>query len=377
MKILYATYRYDPTNPDSGSSVDYQRHQALLQAGFEVCVAGPITDKVTILERIELSAWRLYKKWTGKSGIKFPLSLAWRASRTLQAIEKEWKPDVIFSIFPSFFVFHSPQSPTIWELDTTFLGQEEFFPQYGSLPLSISVWEEKKALTRAARIITMSEWSKKTLINQYKISGEKIEIIPMPSALPEEIIPSALEKKELSSPLKLLLVGRVYQRKGIDIAIETARQLNTQGHPTQLTICGMDAPTDEYPSFIRFVGNYKKSDPAQLKEYASWYEWAHLLIHPARFEAAGIVPSEAAAFGTPTITNNVGGLATTVKHGESGIVLPRSSPPEAYVQAIRELIADTEKYYALCKSTRQRYERELNSKAAGNRFTEILQSVII
>jgi glycosyltransferase involved in cell wall biosynthesis len=97
-----------------------------------------------------------------------------------------------------------------------------------------------------------------------------------------------------------------------------------------------------------------------LREYISQYQWAHLLIHPARYEAAGIVCSEAAALGVPTITNAAGGLATTVKDGVSGIVLPRGSAAETYVSAIEGLLEDPHKYQQMSRSARERYAHELN-----------------
>jgi glycosyltransferase involved in cell wall biosynthesis len=141
----------------------------------------------------------------------------------------------------------------------------------------------------------------------------------------------------------------------------------------ELTVCGTQGQSDQ---FVRFVGPFKKSDPGQLEQYIDLFRKAHLLIHPALFEPAGIVAAEAAAFGTPTITNDVGGLATTVADGESGIVLPKWSPPEAYVQAITRLIQYPEEYYALCRRTRQRYERELNWDAIGKRFAEVLRQTV-
>jgi glycosyltransferase involved in cell wall biosynthesis len=297
----------------------------------------------------------------------------------LACSERREKPNVILSIFPAFFVFYSGKTPYVWLFDTTFLGQEDYWPSYGKLPLMISTWQERRAFAHAARLITKSEWSKNVLIQQYGVPASRIDVIPSYAILPAGLIPEKIlpaQEKNLASPLRLLLVGRVYSRKGIDIAIEVVKQLNAQGIPTQLTICGLNHREVSTPPFVQFVGPYRKSDSAQIQKYVEWYKWAHLLLHPARFEAAGIVPSEAAAFGTPTITNDVGGLATTVKHGESGIVLPCKSPPEAYVQAICELVSQPERYYDLCQSTRRRYERELNSAVSGNRLAGILRDVV-
>jgi glycosyltransferase involved in cell wall biosynthesis len=171
----------------------------------------------------------------------------------------------------------------------------------------------------------------------------------------------------------LLLVGKSYLRKGVDVAIETVRLLNLQGIPAELTVCGVDRQDDK---FVKFVGILKKNVTKQLEQYLDLYRHAHFLIHPSLFETAGIVPSEAAAFGTPTITNATGGLATTVADGVSGVVLPKGSLPQAYVDAISSLVHNPDRYYALCKSTRLRYERELNWDAVGRRFSDAFHQIV-
>jgi glycosyltransferase involved in cell wall biosynthesis len=378
MRVLYAAYKYDPRDPDQGSSVDYECYNAILRAGFDTNLVAPATASLSAIERGEYWLWRKYTKATGKKNLKFPLTLAWKASRLLTRAVAQNKPDVVFSIFPPSFVFYRGKVPYVWYFDTTFIGLQNEWPVYGKLPLSISIWLEKKVLAKAARVITTSQWSKDILVNEYRMPPERIEIIPLAAAIPASVIPAAgdvLTDKRLESPLRLLLVGRVYERKGIDIAIEVVKRLNRQGVPAQLTVCGINEKPGDLPDFIQFVGPYQKDDPAQLREYVNWYKWAHILIHPARFEPAGIVPSEAAAFGTPTITNDAGGLATTVKDGISGIVLPKNSSPELYAQALIGLTQSPERYYSLCRAARERYDRELNWGATGNELARILNEV--
>lgn len=99
------------------------------------------------------------------------------------------------------------------------------------------------------------------------------------------------------------------------------------------------------------------------------------MIHPARFEAAGIVPSEAAAFGVPTITNEIGGLGTTVADQVSGVVLPRLSPAEAYVQALIQYLNNPDQYQVLCKTTRERFEKELNWVEVSKKVVALCEEV--
>ncbi len=379
MKVLYATYRYTPTNPDLGSSRDYECYRAFVNSGFSVKVVGPVTTSVNFLERCEALFWRIYKRITGKSGLKFPLTTAFKASRMLSKSVENGDYDIAFSAYHGFFVFGRLPIPSFWFFDTTFHGQEEDWPLYGKLALKITYWQEKQAFAHADGFATNSAWSKSQLKDFYQLKDKEVTVFPMPSALPPEIakyLDPADLRKELSSPIRLLVVGRVFQRKGIDIAIDIARLLNAQGVPAVMKICGLPESDQVFEEHIEFVGPYKKSDPDQLKKYIDLYRWAHLLIHPARFEAAGIVPAEAAAFGTPTITNAVGGLATSVQDGVSGIVLPKGSPPEAYAQVIKDLLEDPARYHALCQTTRQRYEQELNWEVAGRKLSTALESAI-
>ena len=378
MKILYATYRYDPTNPDLGSSLDFECFTAFTELGHTVTIVGPIADQPNFFERVEIKLWQVYKKLTKKGGLKFPLTTCLRASKLLKKAIQQEQPDGVFSVYPPFFIFGKTSAPSLWYFDTTFIGQEREWPLYGKLAVKLSVFEEKKAFKHAQKLVTMSDWSKNVMINDYGAERDKIEVVPLAATLPKTVTAMAdpsISIKSIEIPVRLLLVGRVYERKGIDIAIEIVDQLNKSGMPTELIICGINERQVDSP-YVSFVGPYKKSEPIELEQYINLYKWAHLLIHPARFEAGGTVLSEAAAFGTPSITNNTGGLATSVKDGVSGIVLPKGSPPEAYVQAITDLVNDPQRYQRLCQTTRERFEKELNWDAAGKQLVKILEEAV-
>jgi glycosyltransferase involved in cell wall biosynthesis len=378
MKILYATYRYDPRDPDKGSSLDFEIYNALLNQGYDMQVVGPVDQTLNLLERLEFRFWRIYKKWTHKSGMKYPLTLSWKASHMLKKSVKENSPELVISIFHSFLTHPLKNCPAVWYFDTTFLGQEAFWPQYGRLALRLTVWQEKRALRNAAAVITNSEWSKSVLDHDYHEDTSKVTVFPMPSALPVTLtgMQGVWLEQPITLPVRLLIVARVFQRKGVDLAIETVAKLNAMGIPARLRVCGLSEKPDQAIPFVEFSGPYRKSDPVELAEYLAEYKQAHFLIHPARFEAAGIAPAEAAAFGTPTITNDSGGLGTSVKDGVSGVVLPSGSPPEAYAHVVADLVNDPDRYLALRRSTRRRYEEELNWEVAGRRLSEILEGVV-
>jgi glycosyltransferase involved in cell wall biosynthesis len=371
MKVLFITL-HDPYILDLASGSDYHYLKAVQNNGFEVKVIGPFTTPPVWLER---NITRIFQR-TGKRFLKHYLTTAWKSSKATNDAAREWKPDVLFTHYPSPLIFYRAGIPCVYRVDTTFYGAEQEYPRYGKFALWLEILQEMLAFRLTARIITHSEWSGEILTNYYKVPKKRIIIYPEVSALPSHIIPNEInihDWKALERPIRLLLVGRDYRRKGIDIAIDVVHKLNAAGTPAQLTVCGAQGRADE---FVKFVGPYKKAIPEQLEQYVSLYQQAHLLIHPALFEPAGIVPGEAAAFGTPTITNAAGGLGTTVENGVSGIVLPKWSPAEAYVKAILELVGNPDRYYSLCKTSRERFERELNWGVVDKRFGEILRQVV-
>jgi glycosyltransferase involved in cell wall biosynthesis len=372
MKILYATYKHNPLSLNAGSGADFQFYSALLRQGSHVEVIGPLITPAHILER---GFRKLYKKVSGSRYAKFPISTTIKTSRKLNKEIVLHQPDVVFSLYPAPFVFLNTTTPLIFRLDTTFLGQQEDWPIYGELGLKISVWQEKRVFERCSAIITMSDWSRNIMLQCYGVPEEKIHVFPNPDAFPEPFVDYSgdiTSDKTLERELSLLLVGRQYIRKGVDKAIDITRQLNEKGIKTRLIVCGIDGKSQKY---VHFAGFFNKKKPGEFKAYKKLYKNAHFLLHPAIFDASPIVTSEAAAYATPTITNDTGGLATSVKHMVSGIVLPKHSQPKDYVQAIEETISYPEKYYELCRTTRLRYERELNWQVASNTLAEIVQSV--
>ena len=372
MRILYSALRHDPTNPDLASGLDHSFYSAFIRGGAQVKIVGPFAERGTLPER---ALKRAYVKLTGKRYLKWNVQLVIRSARELSLACREWRPDLIFGLFPPPLAFYVGGSPCVLGIDTTFRGQEALWPLYGRLPLRLLIWQERRAARKSALIIAFSEWSKQDIMAQHGVGSERVLVQPMPSALPEEVVPKHedFRARHMETPLHLLLVGREYERKGIRVAVEATRLLNARGMPAELTICGIPGRPD---GPVRYAGPFKKSVPSELGQYAGLYAAADFLIHPAIFEAAGIVPAEAAAFGVPTITNAVGGLATSVADGVSGVVLPPQSPAEAYFEAVARLVRNPSEYTRLSVGARRRYEEEQNWSVAGARVMKSLDELV-
>lgn len=371
MNLLYATGRYSPLKHDEGSGEDYNLHKAFIDHGFTVKIVGPLKDKPDLVERVYR---RFHRMVSRERHAKYSLALLRNAAAEVARVSTEFKPDVLFSHNLSAFVKLKTQVPIVYLMDAPLMGTEAQWPLFSRFEYHRMLGWEKSVLNKAAKIITRSTWAMESLTNEYSVPAQKIMLVQAASSLPDRIIPADADggSGDLST-LHLLLVGRVYKLKGIDTAIEVVKLLNQAGCKTRLRIVGLEG---ENRDNVEFMGSYRKSVEAELRAYAEQYRWAHFLIHPARYDSAPIVTAEAAAFGVPTISNAVGGIATTVQHGISGVVLPALSPEAEYVKAIQHYINHPKEYSELRRSTRARYERELNWKVVGDSITNIIRQVV-
>ena len=371
MKILYVAARYDPHDLNAGSGSDYQFYQALLRMGAAVRIIGPFHDDPSLVEK----AYRkIHSLITTRRYAKFSNHFLHTSRQATELEIRNYKPDVIFSRNIAPLVLCKTSIPIIYRFDTTLIGSHEQWPIFSEVEYQRMLRWEKRVLQKTSLAVTHSEWSAQILAERYHFPAQKTLVFPNPASLPEPFYPGPIQtSQKITLPLHLLLVGKESYRKGVDIAIQVAERLNQQGITTELHIVGQEGK-DQDP--VSYRGYFDKTNAVQQEAYLDQYRWAHLLIHPARFEAAGIVPAEAAIFGVPTITTCAGGLATTVKNNVSGIVLPQNSPPDLYVYTIKELLNNPGIYSALCQSTRERYEKELNWAAAGKRLQQAIEKLI-
>jgi len=371
MKILFVTARWNPEDPDSGAGVNFNAYTALKNLGHDIKIGGPFVSDLSIPERLVKKA---SESFTSRTLIKFYPSYIKRSNKAIRTLIEEYQPHLVFSKSSIPLVNVVLPVPFVYLCDSSVKWVKDNWPYFTKLGFYIMERWEKKVINKANHIITFSRENASVLRTYYHKPETQISIHPIPSALPQEF--GGYERKTFGGDhtLNQILVGRTYDRKGVDVAIEATKLLNNAGIKTHLRIVGQDGPSTEN---ITFMGLYSKKVPSELFSYVENYKWAHLHIFPSRFDPAGIVPAEAAQFGVPTITNASGGLATTVKNNVSGIVLEKDSPAQKYVEVIEALWQDPQKYKQLCKSTYHRYQTELNWDTFGKFINEIIEETVL
>lgn len=154
------------------------------------------------------------------------------------------------------------------------------------------------------------------------------------------------------APGKILFVGRLIPRKGVDVLLDALAHMRDAPHPhlpdPHLTVVG-DGP--QRPALekqaaalglgqrVRFAG--RVSD----EELQRHYQTCALFVLPAVVDASGdtemlgMVLLEAMRYRKPVLASNVGGIPDIVEDGVSGLLVPQRDPA-ALARALACLLGD-------------------------------------
>jgi glycosyltransferase involved in cell wall biosynthesis len=185
-------------------------------------------------------------------------------------------------------------------------------------------------------VVTVSESSRSSLL-ELGIPQERIRMIPQGVAEP----PPLVEKR---TPRRFVAVGRLVRYKRIDLLLEIWQSVRQHVGGT-LTIIGdgPDRPKLESKKVegVEFTGFISEAEKHQLMSEA----W--LLLHPASWEGWGLVITEAAVRGTPSVGFDVPGVRDAIEHGETGLL---ATDPASFAEHWVRLSQDKELHHQLRES---------------------------
>ena len=384
MKIGLLSYR---SHPYSGGQGIYVKHlsKALSVLGHDVSVlSGPpypeLDNAIELVkipslgmfetdERAKLFSLSLFLRpldlyeWltvmTG--GFPEPYTFGKRAYKFLKSKEKSF--DVILDnqslasslldiqkIYPLAVTIHHPitkdhklemESATNWKEKLSSIRWHNFLPM------------QKKVAPKLNKIITVSNASKKDIVEEFKVDSGNVEVIlngididtykPGPSELRKENMIITTASADI--PLK----GLKYLVKALPEIIEIFPK-------TKLTVIGKKPINSEVSQLIEslllnntitFRSGISESEIVQL------YHSSEVAVIPSLYEGFGFGAGEAMACGVPLITTHSGGLKDVV--GDCALEIMPSSPQEIK-RAVLKLFYDNKLKKELSIRGRERME---------------------
>ncbi|HVU25999.1 MAG TPA: glycosyltransferase family 4 protein [Opitutus sp.] len=236
--------------------------------------------------------------------------------------------------------------------------------------------QEAVALRRAALAVYSSEWAARSAIEDYGADPARVAVIPFGANVGTDNTRAEVMdwiRQRPAAPLRLLFVGRHWERKGGETVVATALCLIAHGHPVAVDIVGCDVPAKhrELP-WLRAHGRLNQREPAAMAKLRALFAQAHFVFVPSQAEAFGLIFAEAGAFGLPAIATRTGGIGTAVRHDCNGLLLPLSSSPSDYADAIVAAFSDPARYRAFCRRAFAEFETRLNWRTYCRRYFELV-----
>ncbi len=377
MKIGFAS-RYDPADKKTWSGTSYYTLQQLKKFAeveiFQYKLPKLLQEWLTTQKSINR---RWFKKHTA---VEFLRSYAKHFSQQLTNDLKKRPVDILFvSASSQMIAFAETNIPVIYMTDATFQQLQGYYPNFSDLAgynIRQGVELDRRAFQKATHCMLASEWNKNSAVNDYGIESNRISVVPCGANL--AIIPAAETINfERSGGCNLLFLGVDWGRKGGVIALETFRILKQKGMNTSLHITGCVPPVDlsheKGITVIPFLDKNKEEDFRQLQQL---FLQTDFLLLPTRAECAGVVFSEASAYGIPSITSDTGGVSTYVRNGINGFTLPVEAGGEAYALKIETIMKESSSLNGLKKSSRHYYETALAWDLWGTRFRQIAENCL-
>jgi glycosyltransferase involved in cell wall biosynthesis len=217
----------------------------------------------------------------------------------------------------------------------------EFFP--GRLRRLMSMLYPLSA-RRAARVLTVSEFSRQELIRLYRLPPERVVcchngVGPEFQVLEERAARAVVERYGVEGPF-VLFVGRIEPRKNLSGLIQAMERLAGQGAHLPLVVGMKDALFEEHyerttqgrgSARVIFTGKVPQED------LPAFYNTATLTAYPSFAEGFGLPVLEAMACGSPVVTSNTTSLPEVA--GDAALLVDPHDT-ESLAQAMHRVLTD-------------------------------------
>ncbi len=313
------------TDPDSPQVVEIDGRTRVIQIE-----AGPYDADKGSLRRYLPELRRGVIRFQREQGRSYDLvhSHYWLSGWVGQALKAHWG-------VPHVIMFHT-------------LGEVKNRAHFKEREPDYRIAGERLVAQGADRIICASEGERQALIEYYGASPARTVQVPC-GVDTDHFRPmsSSRVRRSLGLPQKeplVLYVGRIEPLKGIDILLRAAAQ--TEGRFCLLVVGGDSKDASRKAELLALANELGISDRLIFRDAVPheqlplYYNAADVCVVPSYYESFGLVAVEAMACGVPVVASRVSGLLETVKHGQTGYLVPWRCP-EPFAERL-ELLLDNE-----------------------------------
>jgi glycosyltransferase involved in cell wall biosynthesis len=238
---------------------------------------------------------------------------------------------------------------------------------------------EKKYLQTVDGFIFNSQTTQRVVNGLLQSSKPQVVAYPPTDRFGEAISEEEVKARATQSPLRILFLGNIIERKGLHALIKA---ISGQQSAFRLDIVGSLTSEPEYAQQIQaliaknnlssFVFFHGALDSEALKQRL---QQAHVLIVPSSYEGFGIVYLEGMCFGLPAIGTTAGAAGEVIEHGKTGYLI-EPNDHETLAQHITSLAQDRSLLIRLSINARKRYLQQPSWNESAGQIRGFLKSMI-
>ena len=218
------------------------------------------------------------------------------------------------------------------------------------------VWFFADILPALTTALVDSESLAATLVERHALPPDlAARVVPLPSAslVPPRAAPVAERQVETAAARtrpRVLWAGRLDRQKRFDIVIDVARAM-----PDVDFLCWGKAVLDQAPDLsdlppnVAMQGTFASFDELPVEACDGY-------LYTSDWDGIPTMVIELGAMGMPMVASAAGGVPEVVDD-ETGWSVPAGAAPEAYVSALRAMLADPEARVARARALRDRVAR--------------------
>jgi glycosyltransferase involved in cell wall biosynthesis/GT2 family glycosyltransferase len=256
--------------------------------------------------------------------------------------------------------------PTVLTLMTSMNTIAAMHPSWGGSDAIKQVIGLERATARAARYLhPISQAILDKVRADYDAAEGWAEVQPLGVRDRRAHYP---RRRPEGGPVRVLFVGRLERRKGVDVLLEAAVRLLKRFPRAEFVLAGKDTPNTESGTTYRAQFRERYGQDAAVSgrvafagavsedELYQHYADADVVCMPSRYESFGLVLVEGMAFGKPVVGCAVGGMCEIVEAGGNGL-LARPGDAASLEECLARLLADADLRRAYGRRSRELYEQ--------------------
>lgn len=195
------------------------------------------------------------------------------------------------------------------------------FDRCGGNHVNEQVYErERYGMNAADHIITVSELTKKIVVEKYGIHPNKITVVhngntPAGNEGPNRF--TALQQLKRDGKKVVLFAGRITIQKGVDYFIHAAKKVLEYNQGVYFVVAGSGDMEQQIIALTAQLGisqHFLFTGYYTLDEQANLFSLADVVVMPSVSEPFGIIPLESMSNGTPVIVSKQSGVAEVISH---------------------------------------------------------------